>query len=266
MVGVAAALVVGPVTRGRRSMPAPISARSHDWPVRGGDPGNSRYSPLDQINRGNVGRLQVAWTYHTGDTAPGQHSEIQATPIVVDGVLYTTTPALAVVALRADRGTVLWNFQTVHHDLWDRDLPAAPTLLTVQHDGRPVDAVAQTTKSGFVFLVDRVTGVPLFPVEERPVPASDLPGERGALCERERRPRDCHDDAPNTGHRGRADACGKRGVCTDVRRLPRREPARGWRSRAVARRRWAAALSGADPPRHRARSWLHASVRNIAQR
>jgi len=352
--------------------PAPRSPiATTDWRTTGGDPGNGRYSRLDQINRGNIASLRVAWTYHTGD-APSGHSEIQATPIIVDGVLYTTTPALALLALRADSGTLiwrfdpfakrerdshvnrgvvywsdgaerriffsagrrlysidasngrpalefgdsgsvdlasglsreigdayivatspgaiyhdlliqgtrvgegegsapgdvraydvrsgkirwtfhtiphpgevgydtwpaeawksagganswpgmsidvergivyvptgsatpdfyggdragqnlfantllaldagtgkrLWHFQTVYHDLWDRDLPAAPNLLTVTRAGRRVDAVAQITKSGFVFLFDRVSGSPLFPIEERTVPASDLQGER----------------------------------------------------------------------------------------
>ena len=344
---------------------------SRDWPVTGGDPGNTRYSPLNQINRDNVARLQIAWTYHTGDAPPEGPSEIQATPIVVAGVLYTTTPALAVIALRADRGTLLWrfdpfahrartthvnrgvvywadgrdhrifftagrrlyalnartgqpipgfgdsgsvdlgaglgrdvtnaylvatspgviykdlliqgtrvgeeegsapgdvraydvrsgrirwtfhtiphpgepgygtwppdawrtagganswagmsvdvqrglvyiptgsatpdfyggarrganlfancllaldaatgtwrwHFQTVHHDLWDRDLPAAPNLVTVTRKGERVSAVAQIAKSGFLFLFDRTNGAPLFPVEELPVPPSDLRGE-----------------------------------------------------------------------------------------
>jgi len=347
-------------------------APAGDWRVTGGEPGNTRYSSLDQINRSNVAQLRLAWTYHTGDLPPGGRSEIQATPIVVDGVLYTTTPALAVVALRADSGTVLWrfdpfanrsrethvnrgvvyweddreqrifasagrrlyaldaqtghpihtfgdsgsvdlgagldrdvanaylvatspgvvykdvliqgtrvgedegsapgdvraydvrtgkirwtfhtiprpgefghdtwpaeawrtagganswagmavdvtrgivyvptgsatpdfyggdrvganlfanallaldaqtgkrrwHFQTVHHDIWDRDLPAAPNLITVTRDGNRVDAVAQITKSGFVFLFDRESGSPLFPVEERFVTASDLSGEQ----------------------------------------------------------------------------------------
>ena len=341
-----------------------------DWRVTGGEPGNSRYSSLDQINRDNVATLRVAWTYHTGDM-PAGHSEIQATPIVVDSVLFTTTPALAVVALRADNGALLWrfdpfenrtreshvnrgvvywaddhdtrifftagrrlysldartgkpdrvfgdlgsldlaaglgrdvagaylvatspgviykdlliqgdrvgegegsapgdvraydvrtgrirwifhtiprpgelgydtwpagawqtagganswpgmsvdvrhgivfiptgsatpdfyggdriganlfantllaldantgkriwHFQSVHHDLWDRDLPAAPNLVTLTSSGRRVDAVAQITKSGFVFVFDRSSGTPLFPIEERPVPSSDLRGE-----------------------------------------------------------------------------------------
>ena len=346
-------------------------AQTVDWRVTGGEPGNSRYSPLNQIDRDNVSQLRVAWTYHTGDLAPNAHGEIQATPIVVDGVLYTTTPALAVIALRADSGTLLWrfdpfagrrrelhvnrgvvywangddkrilftagrrlyaldartghpirtfgdsgsvdlarglsrplhdeylvatspgvvfdnlliqgtrvgeeegsapgdiraydirtgairwtfhtiphpgefgydtwpagawktagganswpgmsvdskrgivyiptgsatpdfyggaragadlfantllaldartgrriwHFQSVHHDLWDRDLPAAPNLVTIRKNGETVDAVAQITKSGFVFVFDRLTGRPLFPIEERPVPPSDLRGE-----------------------------------------------------------------------------------------
>ena len=347
-----------------------------DWRVTGGDPGNTRFSPLDQINTTNVARLRVAWVYHTGDLAPDQHGEIQATPIVVDGVLYATTPALAAIALRAASGTLLWrfdprtthdarrtdfshvnrgvvywadsrdrrifftagrklygldartgrpiptfgdsgsvdlaaglsraigdaylvatspgaiyqdlliqgirvgeeegsapgdlraydvhtgairwtfhtiphpgefgyetwpagawqtagganswaglsldtargivyvptgsatpdfyggariganlfansllaldaatgkrlwHFQTVHHDLWDRDLPAAPNFVTVTHGGVRVDAVVQIAKSGFVFLFDRQSGRPLFDVAEHAVPASDLRGER----------------------------------------------------------------------------------------
>ena len=85
--------------------------------------------------------------------------------------------ANALVALDAATGAVVWHFQTVHHDLWDYDLPAQPTLVTVRKDGRDVAAVAQVSKSGFVFVLDRVTGQPLFPVEERPVPASTVPGE-----------------------------------------------------------------------------------------
>lgn len=343
---------------------------SGDWRTTGSDPGNTRYSSLDQINRTNVAQLQPVWTYHTADMPEG-NSQIQATAIVIDGVLYSTTPALAVIALKADSGTLLWkfdpfanrpreshanrgvvywaaggdrrifftagrrlyaldartgspvatfgdsgsvdlaaglsrdigdaylvatspgivykdlliqgmrvgeeegsapgdvraydartgairwtfhtiphpgefgsdtwppdgwqtagganswpgmsvdtkrgivyvptgsatpdfyggdraganlfansllaldaltgkrlwHFQTVHHDVWDRDLPAVPNLVTVTHGTQRIDAVAQITKSGFVYLFDRVSGSPLFPVEERAVPASDLPGE-----------------------------------------------------------------------------------------
>ena len=89
-----------------------------------------------------------------------------------------TLYANSLVALDAATGKRKWHFQTVHHDIWDRDLPAAPNLLTVLHDGARVDAVAQITKTGFVFLFDRENGRPLFPVEERAVPASTLAGEQ----------------------------------------------------------------------------------------
>jgi glucose dehydrogenase len=84
----------------------------------------------------------------------------------------------SLVALDARTGKRLWHFQIVHHDLWDYDLPAAPKLLTVRHDGRNVDVVAQPTKQGFLFVFDRVTGAPLWPIEERPVPQTDVPGEQ----------------------------------------------------------------------------------------
>lgn len=82
-----------------------------------------------------------------------------------------------ILALDASTGKLLWHFQGVHHDLWDRDFPAPPVLLTVKRNGQSVDAVAQTTKQGFPFVFDRVTGKPLFPIEERPVHSSNVPGE-----------------------------------------------------------------------------------------
>jgi len=81
------------------------------------------------------------------------------------------------LALDAATGQYRWHFQVVHHDLWDYDLPCPPVLVTVRHRGRRIDAAAQATKTGHLFLFNRVTGQPLFPVEERQVPASDLPGE-----------------------------------------------------------------------------------------
>ncbi len=343
-----------------------------DWHIALGDPASSQYSRLTQIDRGNVHRLRVAWLYHTGDLQEGRRSEIQANPIVVDGVLFATSPALKAFALRADtgeelwvfdpfadrpphhhvnrgvvywregedrrilytagprlyaldavtgepilsfgeRGSVdlkaglgrdlsgedvvatspgmvyrdlliqgtrvseaagaapghvraydirtgairwtfhtiprpgdfgadtwpedafqvagganswagmsldvrrgivfvptgsptpdfygggrpgenlfgntllalnaatgerIWHFQVVRHDLWDRDLPAPPNLVTLRRGGRPVDAVAQVTKSGHLFVFDRETGEPLFPIEERAVPPSELRGEQ----------------------------------------------------------------------------------------
>ena len=85
--------------------------------------------------------------------------------------------ANSLLALDASTGKRLWHFQFVHHDIWDRDLPAPPSLVTVRRNGRAVEAVAQATKHGFVFVFDRTTGQPLFPIEERPFPASALPGE-----------------------------------------------------------------------------------------
>ena len=84
----------------------------------------------------------------------------------------------SLLALDARTGKRLWHFQTVHHDLWDYDLVTAPKLLTVRHNGKMVDVVAQATKFGFLYVFDRVTGQPLWPVEERAVPKSDVPGEQ----------------------------------------------------------------------------------------
>lgn len=81
------------------------------------------------------------------------------------------------LALDARTGKHLWHFQMVHHDLWDYDAVAAPKLLTIKQGGKEVDVVAQTTKQGFLFVFDRVTGKPIWPVEERKVPQSDVPGE-----------------------------------------------------------------------------------------
>jgi quinoprotein glucose dehydrogenase len=81
-------------------------------------------------------------------------------------------------ALDARTGKRLWHFQTVHHDLWDFDVAAAPQLVTVTHNGKKIDAVAIATKQGFLFAFDRVSGKPLWPIEERLVPASEIPGEK----------------------------------------------------------------------------------------
>jgi quinoprotein glucose dehydrogenase len=81
------------------------------------------------------------------------------------------------LALDAETGKLLWYFQGVHHDIWDRDFPSPPALVTVKREGKSVDAVAQTTKQGWMFLFDRVNGKPLFPVVERQVPQSTVPGE-----------------------------------------------------------------------------------------
>jgi quinoprotein glucose dehydrogenase len=85
--------------------------------------------------------------------------------------------AESLVAVRAETGERVWHFQTVHHGLWDYDLPAAPTLIDINVDGRPIKAVAQISKQGFTYVFDRITGEPVWPIEERPVPPSSIPGE-----------------------------------------------------------------------------------------
>jgi len=83
----------------------------------------------------------------------------------------------SLVALDAATGKLLWYYQMLHHDIWDYDVAAPPNLITVHREGKDIPAVAQATKMGFVFVLDRVTGKPLFPVEERPVAQSKVPGE-----------------------------------------------------------------------------------------
>jgi quinoprotein glucose dehydrogenase len=83
----------------------------------------------------------------------------------------------SVVALDGASGRVVWRFQTVHHDLWDYDVASQPTLIELERDGARIPALVQPTKLGHVFVLQRETGEPLFPVEERPVPAGDVPGE-----------------------------------------------------------------------------------------
>ena len=86
--------------------------------------------------------------------------------------------ANCLIALDARTGKRLWHFQTVHHDLWDYDNVSAPQLVTVRHDGQRVDAVALAGKTGFLYVFNRVTGAPLWPIEERPVPKTDVVGEQ----------------------------------------------------------------------------------------
>ena len=87
--------------------------------------------------------------------------------------LYANT----ILALDANTGKRLWHFQGVHHDIWDRDFPSEPALFTLKRDGKTVEGLAQTTKQGYLYLFDRVTGQPLFPIHEVPYPTSTVPGE-----------------------------------------------------------------------------------------
>ena len=92
--------------------------------------------------------------------------------------------ANTLLALKAATGERVWHFQAVRHDIWDRDFPAPPNLVTVKRDGNPVDAVAQITKSGHVYLFERATGKPLFPIEDKQVAASEVDGELAAKTQR----------------------------------------------------------------------------------
>lgn len=87
---------------------------SQEWPVYGGNPGGQRYSPLEQINKSNVVKLQVAWIYDTGDFSDGTMNRIrstfEATPLVMDGIMYITTPFSRLIALEAETGKELWQF------------------------------------------------------------------------------------------------------------------------------------------------------------
>lgn len=136
-------------------------------------------------------------TWVTGSRAITGHTNVWA-PFSLDearGLVYlpVTTPSNdfygarreganlfgeSIVCLDANTGTRKWHFQITHHGLWDYDPPAAPILTTITVGGRRVDAVVQLTKQGFVFVFDRVTGKPVWPIEERPVPTSDVVGER----------------------------------------------------------------------------------------
>ena len=130
-----------------------------------------------------------AWTFSGGTNCWGEMSVDEQR-----GIIYIPTGAPtydfygadrkgtnlfsdSLLALDARSGKYLWHFQLVHHDLWDYDAAAAPKLMTILHDGRSVDVAALPTKQGFLFVFDRVTGKPIWPVEERPVPKSDVPGE-----------------------------------------------------------------------------------------
>ncbi|MBN1239747.1 MAG: pyrroloquinoline quinone-dependent dehydrogenase [Gammaproteobacteria bacterium] len=176
--------------------------------------GGASYSstPAD-VHAYDVRTGELEWVFHTvprpgefgADTWPndaadafgGVHNWSESTVDVERGIAFIPTGTArydfyganrhgdnlfgnSVVALDARTGERIWHFQTIHHDLWDFDLPQAPKLLTVMHEGREVDVVAQATKQGLLFVFDRETGEPLWPIEERPVPQSDAPGEQSS--------------------------------------------------------------------------------------
>jgi quinoprotein glucose dehydrogenase len=170
-------------------------------------------APPGDIRAYNIRTGQLAWSFHTiphpgefgYDTWPKDAwkyigSANNWTGMTVDkthGIVYVPTGSAAfdfyggnrlgddlfansLIALNAETGKRIWHFQAVRHDIWDRDFPSPPVLTTVQREGRKIDAVAQPTKQGFVYLFDRATGKSLFPIEYQKYPASNIPGEVAA--------------------------------------------------------------------------------------
>ena len=169
-------------------------------------------SPAD-IHAYDIRTGKIVWVFHVvprkgefgSDTWPdgnrellgGVHNWSESTIDDQAGVVYIPTGtarydfyggnrpgdnlfANSILALDAKTGKRLWHFQTIHHDLWDYDIPQAPKLMTIHKGGKDIPVVVQATKQGFVFVLDRRTGKPVWPVEERPVPKSDMPGEKAS--------------------------------------------------------------------------------------
>jgi glucose dehydrogenase len=153
---------------------------------------------VDVCDDSDVAKDPGAETWENESWRKNGHANVWA-PMALDekrGLLYlpTSTPtsdyyggqrpganlfAESLVCLDAATGKIKWHFQTVHHGLWDWDIPTQPNLVTITVNGKQIDAVAQVTKRGDTFVFDRVTGTPVWPIVERPVPTdSDVPGEK----------------------------------------------------------------------------------------
>ena len=176
-------------------------------------PGAAYNAPPGDIHAYDVRSGKLKWVFHTipekgqpgsetwqADAVGkigGAHNWNESTVDEKRGIIYIPTGtarydfyggnrkgndlfANCLLAINAKTGKLIWYHQLVHHDLWDYDIPAAPKLITVMHDGKKVDAVAQITKHGFLFVFNRVNGKPLWPIEERPVPQSTVPGEQSS--------------------------------------------------------------------------------------
>lgn len=178
--------------------------------ILGSSPGENLFSPPGYLRAYNVVTGKLVWTFHTVPL-PGEYGYETWPPeaykyaggandwgdITIDtatGLVYFPLGASTydyygadraganlfgdcLLALDARTGKRRWHFQMVHHDLWDYDPTAAPQLITVRHAGKTIKAVAQATKQGFLFVFDRLTGQPLWPVDEKAVPRSTMPGE-----------------------------------------------------------------------------------------
>ena len=171
------------------SRPAPASGEVRAFDVRSGalkwtwhpvpqDPKDPAFAAW----RGSAAKTGSAnvWSIITGD--PSRDLVFLPTSSAAPDYYGVLRPgdnryANSIVALRASTGRMVWHFQTVHHDLWDYDNASPPALVTITRDGKTIPAVAQATKTGQLFVLHRETGVPIFPVEERKVPASTIPGE-----------------------------------------------------------------------------------------
>jgi quinoprotein glucose dehydrogenase len=144
---------------------------------RAGEPGNETWLEDSWAYSGNSG----AWTLLGADEELGH---VYVPTEEATGDYYGGTRpgdnlyAESIVALDAATGEHVWHFQTLHHGIWDYDLPAAPVLADITVDGRRIKALAQVTKQAYVFVLDRETGEPVWPIEERPVPQGNVPGER----------------------------------------------------------------------------------------
>jgi quinoprotein glucose dehydrogenase len=173
--------------------------------------GGSYASAPADIHAYNILTGDLEWIFHTvprpgefgADTWPadaddsygGVHNWSESTVDTERGIVYIPTGTArydfyganrhganlfgnSVLALNARTGERIWHFQTIHHDLWDYDLPTAPKLITIRQNGRDIPVVAQVSKQGFLFVFHRETGEPIWPIEERPVPQSTTPGEQ----------------------------------------------------------------------------------------
>ncbi|WP_394836502.1 pyrroloquinoline quinone-dependent dehydrogenase [Pendulispora rubella] len=162
-----------------RGFDARTGARLWAWdpiPRSPADPGYEAWAPEDAART----RAANVWSVMTAD--PERDLVFLPTsspsPDYYGGLRKGPGPhANSVVALRASTGKLVWAFQAIHHDLWDYDVPASPALTRIRRNGQSIDAVAVATKAGNLFFLDRDTGNPLWPIEERPVPPSDVPGE-----------------------------------------------------------------------------------------
>lgn len=183
----------------------------NDLVIVGSAPGEGYFSAPGFVRAYNVVSGKLAWTFHTvpqpgefgyktwpkdaykyiggvnvwSEISVDQNRGIAFLPIGSPTYDFYGADRLGsnlfgncLVAVDARTGKRLWHYQIVHHDLWDVDLASAPQLLTVNHGGKNIDAVAVATKHGFLFVFDRETGKPLFPIEEKPFPGSQMPGEK----------------------------------------------------------------------------------------